>query len=788
MHELLAGLPTDELLRRAAAVRDEGKGGLISYSRKVFIPLTQLCRDVCRYCTFAKNPSRLASPYLDPEAVLRIAQAGRDAGCTEALFTLGDKPELRHDVAARWLREHGYGNTVDYLVEMCRRVADETGLLPHVNAGVMDRADILRLRDVSASQGLMLESTSSRLCRPGGPHYGSPDKDPAVRLEMLRVLGECSVPTTTGLLIGIGETWQERLEALAAIKALHDRFGHVQEVIVQNFRPKPGTPMATVTAPSLDELLRTVAFARLILGADANVQVPPNLTAEDHERLLDAGINDWGGVSPVTVDHVNPEAPWPEVQTLERICERRGKLLVRRLPVYPMHALDTQRWLSPFMRARVLRAMDSAGWARDDNWTVGQAEGKPHPIPTGSPRPVSALGDIEARVREGAALSRERIARLFDARGAEFHEVVALADRLRREVCGDVVRYVVNRNINYTNLCLFGCSFCAFSKSGVRQLAGRPYDLTLEEIDRRTREAWDRGATEVCLQGGIHPDYTGQTYLDICRTVKQAAPAMHVHAFSPLEVTHGAMTLGLSIRAFLERLVDAGLGSLPGTAAEILTDAVRKRICPDKLDTKQWIDVIGTAHSVGLRTTSTMMFGSVESYDDWATHLLELRTLQMRTGGITEFVPLPFVAEEAPMYRKGLARRGPTFREAVLVHAVARIALHGLVPNIQVSWVKMGRPGVEACLGAGANDLGGTLMNESISRAAGAQHGQELPPASMREWIVRCGRSPRQRTTLYGPAPEERRRAAEVAKPLAPVVLSPARRRIRIVSKESTHV
>lgn len=769
-----------DLMRQASVLRDAWFGQLVSYSPKVFIPLTQLCRDVCHYCTFAQSPSSLPKPYLLPDDVLRIAQAGQKAACTEALFTLGDKPELRYEAAARWLKHHGYVSTIDYLVDMCARVSDQTGLIPHVNAGIMSREDILRLREVCASQGLMLESTSQRLCEKGGPHYGSPDKHPSVRIEMLRLLGECQVPTTTGLLIGIGETWEERLDTLYTIRDLHEQYGHIQEVIVQNFQPKPGTRMANVAPPVIDDLLRTVATARIVLGQRISIQVPPNLTAGRWAHLLDAGINDWGGISPVTIDHVNPEAPWPQLSELTRLGEQRGKTLVRRLPVYPSYAVDSERWLSPRMRKSVLRSMDGAGWARDDRWITGQSRASVLHQHFARRQSTKLLADVQAHLRDGQTPPAETLAGLFNARGSDFDAVVELANQLRTETCGDVVRYVVNRNINYTNRCTHSCGFCAFSKGGAKHLAGRPYEVNLEEIARRTREAWDRGATEVCLQGGIHPDYTGDTYLKICRTVKDAAPGIHVHAFSPLEVVHGATTLNVSVGSYLERLVDAGLGSLPGTAAEILVDDVRRLICPDKLTSQQWIDVVATAHEVGLRTTSTIMFGSVEGYDAWAAHLLALRRLQERTKGITEFVPLPFIAQEAPLYRKGKARQGPTWREAILMHAVSRIALNSAIPNIQVSWVKMGRQGVLAALNAGANDLGGTLMNESISRAAGAEHGQELPPQEMCNLILTSGRQPQQRTTLYGPASSERQRAAREAAPLEPIVMVPVKRTLQL--------
>lgn len=771
----------EQLMASAAALRDIGHGDVISYSRKVFVPLSQLCRDVCHYCTFAKTPRTLDAPYMEPEAVLAIARRGQEAGCTEVLFTLGDKPELRYVAARSWLDARGYSSTIDYLYDMCGQVARETGIMPHVNAGIMGRDDILRLREVSGSQGIMLESSSHRLCGRGLPHQGSPDKVPSIRLAMLEDLGRCAVPTTTGILIGIGETWEERLDALRKIRALADRYGHIQEVIVQNFQPKVGTRMEHVAPPSLDDLCRTVAAARHVLGAEANIQVPPNLTARHHAMLIDAGINDWGGVSQVTIDHVNPEAPWPQIEALATICAERGKILVQRLPIYPAFLSDPNRWLSDRMRPLAMRAMDADGLVREDGWVVGDAGAAPKLSRTrGS---TDRLGEIVRKLDDRAELSRDDLAGLFRSRGAAAEAVMDLADRLRAEVSGDTVRYVVNRNINYTNICTYSCGFCAFSKGTRKGRGDRPYDIPLEEIARRAREAWDRGATEVCLQGGIHPTYTGETYLEICRAVKDAVPQIHIHAFSPLEVTHGAQTLGLSVPQFLGRLKDAGLSSLPGTAAEILVDRVREQLCPDKLMTADWLDVIAAAHEVGLPTTSTMMFGSVETYEDWAQHLLELRRLQMRTGGITEFVPLPFVASEAPIYLKGRARRGPTWREALLVHAVARIAFHRVIPNIQVSWVKMGPDGASQCLAAGVNDLGGTLMNESISRAAGAGHGQEFGPSRMEALIAGAGRRPMQRDTLYRPVDDTRRRAATDAPALTDVILARVSRKTRIVEE-----
>ncbi len=765
--------PLDEIMGEAALLRDAGHGALVSYSRKIFIPLTHLCRDVCHYCTFAQPPKRGEAAYLSPERIVAIARAGAEAGCKEALFTLGDKPELRYRAAREGLAALGHDTTISYLAAMARLVFDETGLLPHANPGVMTAEEIATLREVTVSQGVMLESVSERLCATGGPHYGSPDKRPTPRLETIDLAGRAAVPFTSGILIGIGENWAERIDTLLALRESHAEHGHIQEIIVQNFRAKAGTRMAGAAEPGLDDLARTIAIARIAFGPAMNIQAPPNLSPGEYGKLIAAGINDWGGVSPVTPDHVNPEAPWPQLEALARETETAGKLLVERLAVYPAHALEPDRWQSPEMARAVRRAMDSDGLARDDDWSPGRDLAAPEIVSTG-PRDA-ALEDGIRRAADGEALGEDAIAHMFRARGASFHLLCEAADDIRREKSGETVTYVVNRNINYTNVCYFRCGFCAFSKGKLSEnLRGAPYDLALDEISRRAVEAWRRGATEVCMQGGIHPDYTGETYLRICRAVKDVTPDMHIHAFSPLEVSQGAATLGISAPAFLERLKAAGLGSLPGTAAEVLDDSVRAVLCPDKLSTGEWLAVIEAAHEAGIRTTATIMYGHLDGPVSWARHLSHLRALQERTHGFTEFVPLPFVHMEAPIYLKGKARRGPTWREAILMHAVARLALNPVIPSIQTSWVKMGDAGVAACLDAGVNDLGGTLMNETISRAAGTEHGQELPPEEMEALIRRLGRTPKQRTTLYGAPPDAQHAASFGAPPLGPVVQTPA--------------
>jgi FO synthase len=772
----LASSSAAGLMPEAARLRDGAHGRLVSYSRKVFIPLTHLCRDVCSYCTFAQRPRRGAHAYLTADEVLAIARAGQDAGCTEALFTLGDKPEARYKVAREELQALGASSTVEYLARMCELVLKETGLLPHANPGVVNRAELARLREVSASQGMMLESTADRLCERGGPHFGSPDKRPAVRLETLRLAGELQIPYTSGILIGIGETRAERIDALIAIRDLHERYGHIQEVIIQNFRAKPDTRMADAPHATHEELLWTVAAARLVLGAEMNIQAPPNLSGNDCGALIDAGINDWGGVSPVTPDHVNPEAPWPAVEALRETTRGKGKILVERLPSYPAYVAEASRWHAPAVAKAVVRASDSAGYARMDEWSPGLADATGVvPLRRAKPAVAAELREIVEKARSGAALAESQIVRLFAAREDELHHVCDSADALRRETVGDTVRYVVNRNINYTNICTYKCTFCAFSKGRrAHSLRGDPYDLPLAEIERRVAEAWDRGATEVCMQGGIHPKYDGRTYLAILEAVKRAAPDIHVHAFTPLEVSHGASTLRMGVRDFLRELITAGLNTLPGTAAEILDDEVRARICPDKVNTGEWLGVMQTAHELGLRSTATIMFGHLEAPRHWARHLLGVRELQERTGGFTEFIPLPFVHMSAPVYLKGEARKGPTYREAILMHAVSRLVLHPLISNIQVSWVKLGEEGARACLNAGVNDLGGTLMNESISRAAGTQHGQEMAPAQMERLIRSAGREPAQRTTLYGVPRADQSVRSHSAAALEPVRLAAA--------------
>jgi 7,8-didemethyl-8-hydroxy-5-deazariboflavin synthase CofH subunit/7,8-didemethyl-8-hydroxy-5-deazariboflavin synthase CofG subunit len=750
--------PLEDLTALARAVRDGAHGRRVTYSPKVFIPLTMLCRDRCGYCTFAKAPARVTSPYLLPEEVLAIAEAGKAAGCHEALFTLGEQPEERYPVAKEWLTTHGYASTVDYLAAMCRLVLEETGLLPHANAGALDATDLATLRPVSASQGMMLESLVEDL----DAHRGAPDKVPARRLATLEFAGELAIPFTTGILVGIGDRRVDQLAALHAVAAAHARHGHVQEVIVQNFLPKPGTAMFRAAPCPPEDLQWAIAAARLVLPPEIHVQAPPNLS-DDLAPLLRAGIDDWGGVSPVTADHVNPERAWPALDVLRAATEAAEHTLAPRLTVYPTFALDPSRWLDPALRFPVMDSSDAEGLARDSSWCSGGEEPPPpllreattqrRAFESGATRDGGAVAEVLAGVALGQEVGEAEIVTLFGARGPEVRLVAEVADDLRRNIAGDDVTFVRNRNINYTNVCTFKCRFCAFSKGPLSlNLRGAPYLLELDEITRRVVEAVEEGATEVCLQGGIHPNFDGDYYLHVLEAVRAGSTDIHIHGFTALEVTEGARRSEVPLAEYLTRLKEAGLKTLPGTAAEILDDEVRALICPDKINTEEWLEAHRTAHSVGLRSNITIMFGSVEQPVSWARHIVRTRDLQRETGGFTEFVPLPFVHMATPIYLQKKARRGPTFRETVLMHSVARIAYAGDIDNIQVSWVKMGGEGARQLLRAGANDLGGTLMDENISRAAGAQHGQRMGVEELEAIVAPLGRPLVQRSTLYATA------------------------------------
>jgi FO synthase len=781
-----------ELMAVASRLRDLGHDGTITYSRKVFIPLTMLCRDHCHYCTFAKPPAKLDTPFLTPEEVVDIAQAGRERGCKEALFTLGDKPEDRYPVAREWLAARGYHSTLDYVRSVSIKVIEETGLLPHLNPGVMTWEEMARLKHVSASMGIMLETSSDRLSERGGPHFGSPDKVPAIRLRTIEDAGRLSIPFTSGILVGIGETLRERAESLFAIRELHRRYHHVQEAIIQNFRAKPGTAMHDRPEPAEEEFLATVATARVVFGARMNIQAPPNLSDPNYPRLIDAGINDWGGVSPVTIDHVNPEAPWPKLEDLARRTAQKGFVLKERLAIYPEFALRPDPWIAGKMQDPVRRLAGPDGLA-------DPASHRPEPVPWQDPevrwkprtisltfakargaglredaedvygtfeeveatrvwasRPRSAPQRLRAEIKtalgkatagRGRELTDQDALSLFEAEGEELEALAGTADELRFEAVGDEVTYVVNRNINFTNVCYTGCRFCAFAQ---REIDAESYTLSLEEVADRAQEAWDYGATEVCIQGGLHPSLPGDFYFRILDAIKARVPDIHIHAFSPMEVLNGSTRLGISFGEFIQECRDRGLGTIPGTAAEILDDDVRWVLTKGKLPADTWEEIVKTAHRLGVRSSSTIMYGHVDAPPHWVAHIRRLARIQDETGGFTEFVPLPFVWQSSPIYLAGKARPGPTLEDNRRMHAIARILLDQGVPNVQVSWVKMGMDYCKTILRGGANDFGGTLMEETISRMAGAEWGIRKEPEEFVEAIRDIGRMPSERTTTYG--------------------------------------
>jgi FO synthase len=782
------GEQLDELMAVAARLRTLGHGTTVTYSRKVFVPLTMLCRDHCHYCTFAKPPARLDAPFLTPEEAVAIAEGGRRLECKEALFTLGDRPEDRYEVARAWLSARGYASTLDYVRAVAIRVIEETGLLPHLNPGVMSYEELARLKHVSASMGLMLETSSDRLGERGGPHVGSPDKVPAVRLRTIEDAGRLAIPFTTGILVGIGETPRERAASLFAIRDLHRRYGHVQEVIVQNFLPKPGTAMHRSPAPLEEEYLAAVATARVVLGPGMTVQAPPNLSDPDRQfRLLDAGIDDWGGVSPLTPDHVNPERPWPAIEALAARTAERGLELRERLTIHARFACRPDPFLAGKMRAPVAALADADGLAVEGRrpepapWQDPDVQWKPRTtdlsfaksagaglradaeVVYGETDEVEATAawarsrsepdrlDLEVRsalrqAERHRPISDDEALALFRTEGPALDALCSVADDLRREAVGDDVTYVVNRNINFTNVCYVGCRFCAFAQ---REVDAESYTLTLDEIAERTREAAAVGATEVCMQGGIHPDLPGTFYFDLLDAVKAAAPDIHVHAFSPMEVLNGATRLGISFREFLQECRRHGLGTIPGTAAEILDDDVRWVLTKGKLPADTWEQIVRTAHDLGIRSSSTIMYGHVDAPPHWVFHIRRIAAIGRDTGGFTEFVPLPFVHQNAPIYLAGKARPGSTFAENRRMHAVARLLLDGVIHNVQVSWVKLGVEASQVILRGGANDFGGTLMEETISRMAGSSWGIRMEPREFDEAIRAIGRTPVQRSTTY---------------------------------------
>ncbi|MER8034738.1 bifunctional FO biosynthesis protein CofGH [Streptomyces hydrogenans] len=807
-----------ELVAVAGRVRDAGleaagRPGVITYSKSVFIPLTRLCRDKCHYCTFVTVPGKLRREghgmFMSPDEVLDIARKGAALGCKEALITLGDKPEDRWPEAREWLDAHGYDDTLAYVRAMSVRILEETGLLPHLNPGVLSWTDFQRLKPVAPSMGMMLETTATRLwSEPGGPHFGSPDKEPAVRLRVLEDAGRSSVPFTSGLLLGIGETYEERAESLFALRRTARAYHGIQELIIQNFRAKPDTAMRAMPDAELDDLVAAVAVARLIMGPSACLQAPPNLVDAEYERLIAAGVDDWGGVSPLTIDHVNPERPWPRIEELAERSAAAGFELRERLCVYPEFVRRGEPWLDPRIMPHVRALADPetglanpdavvrglpwqepdesfAATGRTDLHATIDTEGR-----TGDRRedfdevygdwealreaaapgmaPDAVPERIDADLREALAVAADDPTRLTDAQAlALFHAdgpaldaLCAVADDVRKSVSGDEVTYIVTRNINFTNVCYTGCRFCAFAQ---RRTDADAYTLSLDQVADRAQQAWEVGAVEVCMQGGIHPDLPGTAYFDIARAVKERVPGMHVHAFSPMEVVNGATRTGLSIREWLTAAKEAGLDSIPGTAAEILDDEVRWVLTKGKLPAATWIEVVTTAHELGLRSSSTMMYGHVDQPRHWLGHLRTLASLQQRTGGFTEFVTLPFIHTNAPVYLAGIARPGPTIRDNRAVTAMARLLLHPHIPNIQTSWVKLGAEGAAEMLRSGANDLGGTLMEETISRMAGSSYGSYRSIRDLEAIAEAADRPSRPRTTLYGEVPKERQDTARAS-------------------------
>ena len=807
----------DESLTRLCAVavrvRDAGliragRPGVVTYSPKVFIPITRLCRDRCHYCTFVTVPGKLAAPYLSPDEILTIAREGAELGCLEALFTLGDRPEDRWPEARVWLDEQGYDSTLDYIRAMAIRVLEETGLLPHLNPGVLSWEEMTRLKPVAPSMGMMLETTSRRLFETRGEaHFGSPDKDPAIRSRVLEDAGRLSIPFTTGLLVGIGENLTERAETIFELRRIARAYGSIQEVIVQNFRAKPDTAMRHTDDLGLAEYRAAIAVSRIVLGPTMRIQAPPNLVdGSECRSLLDAGVDDWGGVSPLTPDHVNPERPWPSLERLRAITADAGLELAPRLTVHPHYVRQRTPWLDPRLDAHIDALALPDGLARIGVRPVGMPWQEPDATLEGTGRTDlhatidtegrtsdrredfdSVYGDwaavadaaeismgamaqdssksepslpwisgntdegyaaLRAAEQDPAGLSDDQALALMTAEGELLERVCRLADDLRRDTVGDDVTYVVNRNINFTNICYVGCRFCAFAQ---RKTDADAFSLSLEQVADRAQEAWELGATEVCMQGGIDPELPATAYFELVAAVKQRVPGMHVHAFSPMEIVSGAARTGLSIEDFLIKAREAGLDTIPGTAAEILDDEVRWVLTKGKLPTKTWIEVVSTAHRVGLRSSSTMMYGHVDNPRHWVQHLRVLRRIQDETGGFTEFVPLPFVHTSSPIYLAGVARPGPTLRDNLAVHALGRIMLHGSIANIQTSWVKLGVDGTRAMLQAGANDVGGTLMEETISRMAGSEHGSAKTVAELIEIGAGIGRPVVERTTVYGP-------------------------------------
>ncbi|WP_409047584.1 7,8-didemethyl-8-hydroxy-5-deazariboflavin synthase CofG [Microbacterium sp. HA-8] len=712
-----AGDEFDALLDAAAAVRDEGlrragRPGVLTYSRKVFLPVTTLCRDRCHYCVFVDTPGQLLRAhkplYMSAEQVLTVARRGAALGCKEALFTLGDRPEQRWPEARTWLDAHGYASTLDYVAAMARLVRRETGLLPHLNPGVMTLDELRALRPTAPSMGMMLETTSRRLFEePGQVHFGSPDKDPDVRLRVIDDAGTARVPFTTGILVGIGETLRDRAESLIAIRDAHERHGHVQEVIVQNFRAKPRTAMQGAPDADLREYAAAIAVARLVLGPDMRIQVPPNLSdPAEFELLVRAGADDWGGVSPLTADHVNPERPWPHLDDLTARTADLGFVLRERLTAHPEYIRDAALWLDPEIIPATLALADpDSGLAAEDAPASTATRRAPR---AGRGDPASRTADLVSRAADDpAALDDAEWVALLEATGTALDALAETADQLRRFTAGEAVSIVDNRNV---------------SSSAYRaRPAGEPDTFDLRDLTGIVRDARDLGVSELCVQGLVDPREAPDAALEIARTIRDAGPGIHLHAFRPADIDDLARRTGMGLDDALAAMREAGVHTVPGTGVKILSERVRPLVAPDDLATPRWVEVITAAHRAGFRSTSVLFYGHVETAAERVAHLRRLMAIQTETGGFTEIVPIPL-----PGHGVALVPGRPAIDEHRAMFAVARLMLSGTIPHVQVPWPRLDDNTVQTLLRSGADDLGGTLRDGRVLPRVGVEYGREM--------------------------------------------------------------
>lgn len=790
--DALLRAPLDSLLPVAAALRDEGlvdagRPGVVTYSRKVFVPLTTLCRDRCHYCVFVDTPGQLnllrKPAYMSPEQVLTVVRQGQALGCKEALLTLGDRPEERWPEARAWLDAHGFASTIDYVAHIARLITAETGMLVHANPGVMHPDELAALRPVSPSMGMMLETTSRRLFEePGQVHFGSPDKDPDLRLSVIDDAGAAGIPFTTGILVGIGETVRDRAESLVAMRDRHDRHGHVQEIIVQNFRAKPRTAMQGAPDADLAEYVAAVATARLVFGPRMRIQVPPNLSDPGELGLLiAAGIDDWGGVSPLTADHVNPERPWPQIDDLAAQTAAHGYTLRERLTAHPEFVRDAARWIDPALHAPLRALADAEGLAADvtphaslpgsahaetsggrgtegglplDVASSARPSSSAHPGSTPSAHPGSHAGvpggvpgsDLGVRrLAERAAsdplsLDDADWVRLLRTTGAELDDLTAAADDARRYTVGEPITLVQNRNLTSTGL----------------RRTGRtaPGEFDLDDATAIAADAAALGATEICIQGALRGDEDPAGYLDLVRAVKRGAPGIHVHAYRPLDVRDLADRGGLGLAGALAALREAGVDTVPGTGVKVLSERVRALVAPGDLEIDHWVEGITAAHHAGFRSTSVLFYGHVETAEERIAHLRRLREIQTETRGFAEFVPIPLPGGDVPL----VADRAPIDEHRAMV-AVSRLMLSGSIPHVQIPWTRVGRDTAAVLLRSGGDDLGGTLYDGRVRPDTGIEQGIELPVAAA-ERIARSLMRPfRLRTTDYRVAAEGGARA-----------------------------